>query len=210
MSRKTVIFIFAAAAILLLSFISLPHLGTYLVAEGDLAEADAMVILMGSLPARTLEGADVYRDGFVRDVILVETYVESEELLADRGVQVPGQAELVRDALTQMGVPESRIEILSGRARSTLDEAQAICAYLAEKEGINSLVLVTSSFHSRRTLIIFERSCNSLDREIELISRPSGYDTFQAGQWWRDRESAKMVVLEYMKLAYFLAWEQWC
>ena len=78
MSRKTVIFIFAAAAILLLSFISLPHLGTYLVAEGDLAEADAMVILMGSLPARTLEGADVYRNGFVRDVIIVEAYVTSE------------------------------------------------------------------------------------------------------------------------------------
>ncbi len=209
MSRKVKLFIITAAAILLLIFVFIPRMGTYLVAEHDLIEADAMVVLMGSVPARALEGADLYREGFVHDVIVVQTYVESEELLAERGVQIPGQAELTRDALAQMGVPESRIEVLQGGVRSTWEEAQVVSAYLADNREIDSLVLVTSSFHTRRTLIIFERACRDLDREIELIIRPSSFDTFQAYRWWQDRESAKKVVLEYMKLVYFLAWEQW-
>lgn len=73
-----------------------------------------MVILMGSVPARALEGADLNRKGFAHGAIGVQTYVESEELLAGRGVQIPGQAELTRDALAQLGVPESRIEVLPG------------------------------------------------------------------------------------------------
>ncbi len=212
MSKKAKLFIIAAAAAtLLLLSVFIPRMGTYLVAEHDLIEADALVILMGSVPARALEGAEVYREGFVRDIIVVQTHVESEELLAERGVKIPGQAELTSDALTQMGVPIGQIEVLPGRVRSTWEEAQVVCAYLADNREIDSLILVTSSFHTRRTLIIFERACRSLnlDREIELIIRPSSFDAFQAERWWQDRESAKRVVLEYMKLAYFLAWEQW-
>ncbi len=210
MSRKVkLFFITAAAATLLIIFVVIPRMGTYLVAEHDLVKADALVILMGSLPARALEGAAVYRAGFVRDIIVVQTYVDSEELLAERGVQIPGQAELTRNALAQMGVPIGQIEVLPGGVRSTWEEAQVVCAYLADNREIESLILVTSSFHTRRTLIIFERACRNLDRELELIMRPSSFDTFQADRWWQDRESAKMVVFEYMKLAYFLAWEQW-
>ncbi len=209
MSRKAKLCIITAAVSLLLIFVFIPRMGTYLVAEHDLIKADALVILMGSLPARALEGAAVYRAGFVRDIIVVQTYVESEELLAERGVKIPGQAELTSDALTQMGVPLGQIEVLPGGVRSTWEEAQVVCAYLADNRDIDSLILVTSSFHTRRTLIIFERACRDLGREVELIIRPSSFDTFQADRWWQDRESAKMVVFEYMKLAYFLAWEQW-
>lgn len=209
MSRRVKLLMITAAVILLLTFVFIPRMGNYLVAEQDLIEADVMVILMGSVPARALEGADLYRDGFVQNVIVVQTYVESEELLVERGVQIPGQAELTRGALVQMGVPERLIEVLPGGVRSTWEEAQVVSAYLADNREIDSLILVTSSFHTRRTLIIFERACRNLDRELALIIRPSSHDTFVAEQWWQDRESAKRVVLEYMKLAYFLAWEQW-
>ena len=209
MSKKIKVLIIAAVLFLLLTFSIIPHMGTYLVAEHDLAQADALVILMGSVPARALEGADVYLGGFVDKVIVVQTYIESEELLAERGVQIPGQAELTRDALVQMGVPQRQIEVLPDGVRSTWEEAQAVCSYLADNREIETLVLVTSSFHTRRTFIIFERACRNLGRDVELIIRPSSYDSFQADSWWQDRESAKLVVLEYMKLAYFLAWEQW-
>jgi len=209
MSKKIKVLTIAAVLFLLLTFSFIPHMGTYLVAEHDLVEADALVILMGSVPARALEGADVYLDDFVDKVIVVQTYIESEELLAERGVQIPGQAELTRDALVQMGVPQRQIEVLPDGVRSTWEEAQAVCSYLADNREIETLVLVTSSFHTRRTFIIFERACRNLGRDVEIIIRPSSYDSFQAESWWQDRESAKLVVLEYMKLAYFLAWEQW-
>ena len=36
---------------------------------------------------------------------------------------------------------------------------------------------------------------------VELILRPSNYSDFQANGWYRHRESARAVVLEYLKLS---------
>jgi hypothetical protein len=49
---------------------------------------------------------------------------------------------------------------------------------------------------------------SGLDREISIYSSPSKYDTFNASQWWKDKEDIKWVVLEYLKLANFYFREQ--
>jgi uncharacterized SAM-binding protein YcdF (DUF218 family) len=186
-----------------------PGLGHYLVIEDPLAEADILVILMGSVAARVLEAADIYGAGYAREVLLVRSFAEAEDVLAERGVFIPGQADLTRDAAVQMGVPESRITVLPGGAKSTRDEALIVREYLRENPDIDTVILVTSSFHTRRTKAIFERFCGNLKREITFISRASGYDSFQPEGWWRDRESAKQVLLEYLKLGHFYLWERW-
>ena len=47
-----------------------------------------------------------------------------------------------------------------------------------------------------------------LDREIDIYSSPSKYDSFNVNQWWRNREDFEFVVLEYLKLANYYFREQ--
>jgi uncharacterized SAM-binding protein YcdF (DUF218 family) len=209
MNRVVKIAATLVALALLFALLVVPRMGTFLVVDHEPVEADAIVILMGSVPTRVLEAVELYDEGYADQIIVVHSYAEAEEILAARGVIYPGDAELTRMVAEELGVPGENISILPGQARSTKDEAAVIRAYLEEKSDINSLILVTSSFHTRRTFKIFERALNGLEREVNLIIQASSYDSFQAEAWWRDRQSAKMVVFEYLKLAYFYIWERW-
>jgi uncharacterized SAM-binding protein YcdF (DUF218 family) len=209
LTGKKLLYLVLFALILILLLWVVPGMGHYLVVEDPLEEADLIVVLMGSVPARVLEAADIYGEGFARELVMVQSFVEAAEELARRGVVIPGHAELTRDAAVQMGVPESRITILPGGARSTKEEALVLREYLDQNSEIERVILVTSSFHSRRTKIIFERFCGGLPQDLQFMSRPSKYDTFQPERWWFDRESAKMIVLEYLKLGHFYLLERW-
>ncbi len=200
-----VVIIFAIA---LIAWIA-PGMGHYLVVEDPLVEADILIILMGSVAARVLEAADIYGAGYAREVLLVRSFAEAEDTLAERGLFIPGNADLTRDAAVQLGIPEIRITVLPGGAKSTRDEVLIVREYLFGNPEIETVILVTSSFHSRRTRAIFERFCGNLEREIIFISRASSYDSFQPEGWWRDRESAKQVLFEYLKLGHFYLWERW-
>ena len=209
MTRKSIVFLVILALVIALLIWAVPRMGHYLVVDDPLEEAEVIVVLMGAVPPRVLEAADIYREGFARELLLVQSFMEAEEELSAWGIFVPGHAELTREAAVQLGVPDSRITILPAEARSTKDEALMIRDYLRENTQIDAVILVTSSFHSRRAKLIFERFCGDLDQEVIFLSRASSYDTFQAQHWWRDRQSAKWVVLEYLKLAYFYLWERW-
>ena len=208
MKKTYKILLMTAAAFALLAFILVPRLGTFLVLDHELKEADAMVVLMGSVPLRTLEAVDLYREGYSEKMLLVKSYPGGRELLEEKGVFLPGHAEQTRMVADQLGVDTDHMVVLEGGARSTREEAEIVRGYLEEETGIESLILVTSSFHTRRTYAIFSNVLGELEKEIELSSRSSRYDAFQAERWWEDRESAKQVAFEYLKLAHFYGWEQ--
>jgi uncharacterized SAM-binding protein YcdF (DUF218 family) len=111
-------------------------------------------------------------------------------------------------AAIDLGVPEENILILEGDAKSTQDEALIIREYIRNNRAIESIILVTSKYHSGRSKKIFRKALSGLDREISIYSSPSKYDTFNASQWWKDKEDIKWVVLEYLKLANFYFREQ--
>jgi uncharacterized SAM-binding protein YcdF (DUF218 family) len=207
--KRAKVLLLISATLLLLSIILMPRIGYFLIKEHQLSDADAIVVLMGSVPARVLEADDVFKDINAREILLVKSFMEAEDILAKRNVVLPGDAELTRDALLQMGVPEDRIKILHGGAKSTFDEAKIIKSYLQANSEINKVILVTSSFHTFRTYKTFQHVIGKLDREVILLSRASRYDSFQPKRWWLDRQSAKIIVSEYAKLAYFYCWERW-
>jgi len=208
LSRKIKSLLITAAALLLLAFILVPRMGTFLVLDHELREADAMVVLMGSVPVRTLEAVDLYREGYSDKVLLVRSCPGGRELLEEKGITLPGHAEQTRMVADELGVEDEDLVVLEGGARSTREEAEIIRVYLEENSDLDSLILVTSSFHTRRSYAIFNRALAELERELTIISRASRYDAFQAERWWEDRESSKQVVFEYLKLAHFYGWEQ--
>ncbi|TJX13972.1 YdcF family protein [Tissierella creatinini] len=203
--RKIIIAFIVLVIILALSF---PRLGQWLVAEDDIVKSDIIVVLMGSVPDRILQAVDLYQEGEADKIVVVNSHRVAYDELLGRDVEIPGDAQLSKTAANSLGIPNEDIIILEGDAKSTQDEALAVREFLRSNDEIDSMILVTSKYHSARAKKIFTRALDSLNRDIGILSSPTKYDSFNAKYWWRNREDAKRVITEYMKLVNFYVREQ--
>ena len=188
------------AFVILLSMLIIPRMAGYLAYEKPLQPADAMVVLMGSVADRALGAWELYEDGYAPEILMVASWQRGADYLEPYGVSVPNNSDLTAQALVELGVPGEQIRVLPGGAISTADEAEVIREFLETNPQIGSVILVSSEFHLRRAAMIFRREFRNMDREVELIPRPSRYSELETTGWYRDRESAKTVFFEYAKL----------
>lgn len=207
-SKKLIIILTVILATLLLGRLSLPFLGSNLVAQDEPQKSDIIILLMGSGPDRMLGAVELYRQGYGDEIIMVKNLVRGYDLAVNQGVSIPHDTDIAKDVAVQLGVPAEKITILSGDALSTQDEAVIVREYLKSENGIDSLIIVTSKYHSRRAKKIFAKAMSSMDREVRVISCPTPYDDFNVEDWWRSREDLKRGALEYFKLVNFYLREQ--
>lgn len=183
--------------------------GSWLVREELPEQADALVLLMGSIPDRVLQTADFYNEGMAGKVILVEESMGPAEALTATGFKLVRTTEQVVDALVYLGVPRESIILLPGEATSTQMEAETVRDYLKSRQtGIESLILVSSSHHMRRGTMIFKAAVKPLQTYVDVYSGPSTYSDFNASFWWKSREDIQDVVLEYLKIFNFILFEK--
>jgi uncharacterized SAM-binding protein YcdF (DUF218 family) len=194
--------------ILLLAVGSCRKAGTRLVKENTPEHADAMVMLMGSTAVRTLHTADLYTQDISTKVWIVESSMGTYKALEDRGVYLISRTTQANNALIGLGVPADSILILPGDAESTMMEAQIVRKHLETQTGIDTLLLVSSSEHTRRAYKIFKAANSSLDKAPVLCCSPSTYTDFNAEQWWRSKEDIQKVLEEYLKLLNFALFER--
>ena len=124
--------------------------------------------------------------------------------LEEKGVNIISNTTQVGDALIALGIPSDSITIIPGDATSTQMEAMLIRDYIAEKKGVNSLILVSSAHHTRRASMIFNAVLKSLEEPVTVHCSPSKYTKFDAERWWRSKDGIEDVVLSYMKMGSFL------
>jgi len=192
--------VLAAFLLLLLLLFRVPllvALGNFVVSDDPLEEADVVVVLMGSIPDRIVQGVQLYERGYSGRIVMVRSHDFSNyELVEALGMELPGSVDINRDIALHLGVPAGDITILDERADSTWDEAVAVKGYLRHKD-YDSLLLVTSRFHSTRSKKTFERV---LGERFTIISHPSPYDPYDPRDWWRCRRQARNLLFEYQKL----------
>jgi len=180
--------------------------GEFLVSEDIVQEADVIVVLMGGVPERILHGADLYLEGYADKMVMMRTRSMDDyaDLIETRGLKIPETVDINRNIALQLGVPSEDIVVLNAGVDSTWDEAEATGWYLEKKEK-ESVIVVTSKYHSMRARQTFARV---LDDEVRIISSPSPYDTFAPDEWWRHRHHTRSLILEYQKLLnlYFFQW----
>ena len=203
-NKKIRYFLSLFLVLTLAGILVVPHMGSWLVKDDELQPADAMVILMGSVSDRVLEAFDLYEAGYTQFVILPEPYRMGTALQHEYGIEIPINVDIAHDALLELGVRDEHIIVLPWGTSSTKDEAVAVRTYLENHPDIRSVIMVTSASHSRRASMIFRREFRKLDHDVQLISRPSQYSSFQARGWYRDRQSTKAVLNEYIKTAAWL------
>jgi uncharacterized SAM-binding protein YcdF (DUF218 family) len=207
---KKILFVLGVllAFFILTGIFIVPNLGQWLVVMDELQESDMIVVLMGSVYDRILEAADLYDEGYSDRIVLINSYIIAKDIIINRGIKVYGDTLLSKMAAIDLGIPEEDVLILEGNSRSTQDEALTIREYIRNNREIESIILVTSKYHSGRAKKIFKKALSVLDREIDIYCSPSKYDPSNVNQWWRNREDFQWVVFEYLKLANFYFREQ--
>ncbi len=172
--------------------------GRYLVVNHPLERADAIVVLGGARVDRWLEAVDLYRDGWAPHIVLSPGRIERSEVrLREAGIRFPAEAELIRDAMVQMKVAPDAIVILPTSVDNTAQEATSV-RQAALAAGWHRLIVVTSNYHTRRSLFAFEREFQRTSVEIRM--RATRYDTATPDRWWTSRGDFRWVTSELQKL----------
>lgn len=193
----------ASALVLLLATLAAlagcPYAGRYLIVDRPLQKADAIVVLAGAQVDRWLEAVDLHREGLAPSILLSPGYVDplGDELRA-RGIRLPREIDVHRDAMIQLGIPATAIEIMPHGYDNTADEAAGVRT-IARSRGWTRLIVVTSKYHTRRSLFAFERELRGSGIEVQV--RGSRYDRAQPDGWWQNRSDLRFVVSELQKLA---------
>lgn len=193
--------------LIMIFFLILPIAGNYLIIKEKKQKSKGILILMGSLPERVLETYDIVKEGFADTIYIVQTHQMAIKTLYEKGITLPGQAELSKLALIQLGISSEHIVIIPRYARSTLDEANAFAQFLVDKPNIDTVLLVTSPEHTRRTTLIFKKALSSINHPVKIIICPSRYSEFNAEEWWKCKEDIEIVLKEYGKLLYGFFYE---
>jgi uncharacterized SAM-binding protein YcdF (DUF218 family) len=190
----------------LLRAVLLESAAWFLIEEDAPVQADAIFVLAGSVPDRTLEAVALYREGYAPRIVLSRA-PESPVFrqLEEMGVRFPSPSELERSIAEQLGVPPRDIVEVGGSAPSTFTEAEDLLRYAGE-QGYQTILLVTSKTHTRRAALIFRHVSAG---RFRIVARPSRYDPFAPGSWCRDRIAQRDVVFEYQKLAVFYLLDRW-
>lgn len=164
-----------------------------------LTPADLIFVLNGDYNTRPFRTAELYQQGYAALVLIAR----SEETPASELGLVPNETDLSIQVMERQGIPADRIVVLSvqGGVTSTYDEAVALRQYL-EIGRQGHVILVTSAFHTRRALWIFQRELSALDVTLEMVAVPDLH--FDQTNWWRNENGLITLNNEYIKLFYYL------
>jgi uncharacterized SAM-binding protein YcdF (DUF218 family) len=178
----------AIATALALAAVFADEPARWLVVADPPRAADAALVLAGDPDyERTKTGARLLLDGRVRLLIVTG------------GEPGPGDsAESLRAVAIRAGVPPEKIR-MEQVSRSTHGSMEAVRPIL-EREGIRSLVVVTSPYHQRRADWAARRTLTG----IVITSHPADPAGWRPEGWWKTRWNRRIVFGEYAKLAYYV------
>jgi hypothetical protein len=173
--------------------------GLALVAEDPVASADVIVVSTGADGAGVLEAADLVRQGIAPGVAVFadppDPVVDHEFLR--RGVPYEDAAARSARQLRALGV--ANVEKIPRTVAGTEDEGRALPVW-CEERGFRSVVVVTTSDHSRRLRRLLRRSMRGNPTRVAV--RASRYSPFDPERWWEGREGVRTGVVELQKLLF--------
>lgn len=183
------------AAVALWPQAMLPRMAAWLDVGQPPQKADYAVPLPGGEEERARKVAELYAAGFVPRVLIMR----EEEPPPRRDGRKTG-TQLEYEELVASGVPLDRIAVVFGKVQSTRTDGRMLREFLVSHPSVRLLV-VTHHYHTRRARWTLDRVLGQhADRAI-VVSVPSR--RFSSDDWWKDRRGRELVLLEFMKLAYY-------
>ncbi|HTS50014.1 MAG TPA: YdcF family protein [Bryobacteraceae bacterium] len=159
--------------------------GNYLVCSDPRQPADLAVVMGGDFwGPRVLTGAQIGAQGLAPLVLI------SGPPYAGRP-----EGELAVEFLVKQGYPRSLFAVFAHEQPSTLGEVLALRGELMRR-GVKRVIVVTSSFHSRRCVILFRLFCPG----IRFLSVPAPDPAYHPNGWWKDASSRQLFFSEWTKI----------
>lgn len=196
-------------ALLVLTYkIWLPLPGTFLLVKDNVGKADCIVPLGGEESSRYKKAVGLYNEDYAK-MILLSVPPESKTEPAEfynferrmRGLKDISNKEFALNAFQYFGKNGKDIYFTDMTSTSTFDEAVAAKLYMM-RHGLRSLILVTSTYHMRRSLLTFKLVFAGTGIKIYYATAKSElYDPYR---WWRSEKDVKMVFAEYLYIVYNL------
>ncbi len=161
-------------------------------------QSDVILLFMGDAADRAPYAAKALEEGKANFLMLAET---ESDLFSEVGLK-ESEGRLVYRYLTEiLHVPAQKIIFLSKtKSSSTIEESQNLLAEVRARK-FYRLRLITSWYHSSRTLWIFRRMAKdgAQGKELDLASDPTPLPNR-----WYARESQFLAVFnEYLKWVYY-------
>ncbi len=160
--------------------------GNYLVKADPPRKADAAVVLGGDeFGARIVKAAQLVQAGYA-------PYV----LVGGPTTLLGHESDMTIEYAARQGFPPALFRAVSfpTEVDSTRSEAVYVGNYL-KKNGVHSILLVTSNFHTRRAGVLWREVNPWLDIAVEAA--PDRY--FTPDSWWKSRPGKKTFLYEWLK-----------
>jgi len=174
----------------------------WLIQSAPIPHAEVLVVMAGSgtFKERTQMAAEIYKQGRVPKIIVTNDNQQAG-WSQDEQRNIPYQELAVR-WLRRQGVPDEAIEPLPQPVDGTHSESLLLREYM-QARGLHSVLVVTSAYHSRRTLWTMYRVFSGTGMVIGLEAVPPGFQSPPPATWWLHPRGWKMIPLEYLKLVFY-------
>ena len=202
--RKIFLVVLVIAFLVVLHEKILTGMGSILVVEDIPKKASAAVVLNTGVDIypRLIEAANLYRKVKVdRVVINGNRKTDILRALESDGYEPPSKwhAEII-SVLTHQKVPKDHIMAISAEdAYDTISEAKIVGAILINN-GMSSVVITTSKFHSRRARHIWSKMYKG---KLKVFVAPAKNDPFNPEAWWKNGRQIRWVLSEYGAWIYY-------
>ena len=170
--------------------------GRLLVVSNPVTSADVIVVSVDDRKTGVLDAADLFHHGVAPQVaVFAIPRDEVDYEYIRRGVPYFNTNAWFTRQLKALGV--THVMLIPQEVSGTEDEGNVLPGWL-EQHRFRSVVLVTSSDHSRRVSRILHRALKG--QSVTLIIRPSRYSKFNPENWWQTRENLRTGIVELQKL----------
>ena len=176
--------------------------GKWFVVTNAQPGADAIICLSGDRETRTPECLRLWKNKFAPRLFVTQEKPKNKEF---------NQLELSHlefaRAVTKRMKLDAKWELLSSLsdgATSTFDEAEDALA-LAKSQGWQRMILVTDEFHTRRSLLAFEKVFDASGVEVQVAGAPN--EVFSVDDWWKSDRGILAYFGETIKYPIYLLWD---
>ena len=157
--------------------------------------SDVILVLAGDTEHRPARALQLLGEGYTRKIV----------------IDVPAEGQIYE--FTPLQLARRYAEDLSQKASisicpieglSTKDEARDAEPCLA-REGAKSVLIVTSDFHTRRALHIFQKEFPGISFSVAAARDSRQFGT----RWWAHRQWAKTFLDEWLRLIWWRLVDRW-
>lgn len=178
-----IILAFGSLCIWLMIFkLILPGIWNFLIVDEAPKPSDVIIVLSGD-EGRFEYGLELYQADYAEYILFAGGAAQSMGRLA-----------------VAAGIDAAHI-LLDRKSNSTFENAQNSLEIMQANK-LGTAIIVTSKYHTKRTSLIFSRFIPRSD--LTICAVPDGSTP---ENWWKNRRTATLVVLEYFKLVWHFLFE---